>query len=119
MCEMLNYANMKTSLGYLISPRELAGGTKNILIMMFGDDSVVCDMTFSGDNCNKYIPEILKTKDLVLCSQRFYNPWYRVEDQELVSILNKGVLIINDGYTAYNQQDYLVHLVKSGLLNHF
>lgn len=107
-----NYASLEISTGEFISPVELSHGAKNILIMAFAEDSVVTNMLFCGDNCNKFVAEICKTKDLNLITTRLYNPWYRVED---TASLDSGVRIWNTGKIVYTQVEYVDYLMKVGL----
>ena len=48
-----------------ISPKELSGGVKT-LILMLKDDKKVFYASACGDNCSKWILEIAKQKDLVI-----------------------------------------------------
>ncbi len=48
-----------------ISPLQLAGGTKT-LILMINDDSRVFNASTCGDNCAKWILKIAEEKDLII-----------------------------------------------------
>ena len=51
-----------------ITPRELSGGVK-VLILMLKDDSFIYNMSNCGDNCAKWILKIAEKKDLTVYLQ--------------------------------------------------
>ena len=48
-----------------ITPRELSGGVK-VLILMLKDDSFIYNMSNCGDNCAKWILKIAENKDITI-----------------------------------------------------
>ena len=49
-----------------ISTRELSGGVKTLILMMFDDSGKIFNASACGDNCAKWIFEISKRKDLTI-----------------------------------------------------
>jgi hypothetical protein len=46
-----------------ISPRELSGGVKTLLLLAFDNSGKIFNATACGDNCAKWILEIAQNKD--------------------------------------------------------
>lgn len=75
-----------------ISPRELSGGVKTLLLLAFDESGKVFNATACGDNCAKWILEIAKKKDLTISlhySMNFGDGEYAIK------ILNNGVIVHN------------------------
>ena len=49
-----------------ISPKELSGGVKTLMLMAFDETGQVFNASACGDNCAKWILEIGKKKDLTI-----------------------------------------------------
>ncbi len=49
-----------------ISTKELSGGVKTLILMMFDDSGKIFNASACGDNCAKWIFEISKKKDLTI-----------------------------------------------------
>ncbi|MBQ8160737.1 MAG: DUF4869 domain-containing protein [Clostridia bacterium] len=49
-----------------ISPRELSGGVKTLILMAYDDSGKIFNGTACGDNCARWILEIAKNKDLTI-----------------------------------------------------
>lgn len=49
-----------------ISTKELSGGVKTLLLMMFDETGKIFNASACGDNCAKWILEIAKQKDLTI-----------------------------------------------------
>ena len=49
-----------------ISPRELSGGVKTLLLLAFDNSGKIFNATACGDNCAKWILEIAENKDLTI-----------------------------------------------------
>ena len=49
-----------------ISTKELSGGVKTLMLMMFDDSGKIFNASACGDNCAKWILEISKRKDLTI-----------------------------------------------------
>ena len=103
------YAALELPNGEFISPSELSSGAKNLLIMMFSEKDVVCDMLWCGDNCNKFVTEIANTKDITLKTSRYSNPF-----NSSVSF-NDGVLILNTGVTVRDSREFCDHFMSTDL----
>lgn len=108
---VINYATLKLPNGELVSPRELASGAKNLLIMMFSEEDVVCDLRWCGDNCNKFIAEVANTKDITVKTTRWYMPYLRGET------FDEGILILNTNTVVRSVEEYRDHIIATGLVN--
>lgn len=49
-----------------ISPKELSGGVKTLMLLAFDTSGKIFNATACGDNCAKWILEIAKEKDLII-----------------------------------------------------
>ena len=49
-----------------ISPKELSGGVKTILLMLFDETGRIFNASACGDNCAKWIMKIAESKDLTI-----------------------------------------------------
>ena len=49
-----------------ISPKELSGGVKTLILMAFDENDRVFNASACGDNCSKWILEIGREKDLTI-----------------------------------------------------
>lgn len=80
-----------------ISPRELSGGVKTLLLLAFDTSGNIFNATACGDNCAKWILEIAKTKPLTISlhySMNFGDGEYTIK-------------IMNNGVTVHNQEEWL------------
>lgn len=111
---VVNYATMYLPTGELISARELSSGAKNLLIMAFDDDDAVCEMTFCGDNCNKFVGEIANSRDITVSTMRWYVPFSDGKEKDAVYFAD-GVRILNTGAVVHNYDEYVDHLMETGL----
>ena len=75
-----------------ISPKDLSGGVKTLMLMAFADQDKVFNASACGDNCAKWILEIGKRKDLTINLRHIMN--FGKEDFE-IKILNNGEMIYN------------------------
>ena len=73
-----------------ITPRELSGGVK-VLILMLKDDSFVYNMSNCGDNCAKWILKIAEKKDLTVYLQHIM----RFDGEFKILIMNTGKIVCN------------------------
>lgn len=77
-----------------ISPRELSGGVKTLLLLAFDESGRIFNATACGDNCAKWILKIAEKKDLTISlhhSMNFGDGAYTIK------ILNNGVIVHNQG----------------------
>lgn len=81
-----------------IPVKEIAGGTKTLILMAFDETGSVFNATSCGDNCAKWIVEIAKRKDLTITLHHLMN-FSKVESFEAV--------ILNTGKVAKNYREYL------------
>ena len=49
-----------------ISPKELSGGVKTLMLMAFDENDRVFNASACGDNCSKWILKIGREKDLII-----------------------------------------------------
>lgn len=73
-----------------ITPKELSGGVK-VLILMLKDDSFVYNMSNCGDNCARWILKIAEKKDLIVYLQHIM----RFEGEFEIQIMNTGKIVHN------------------------
>ena len=84
-----------------ITPKELSGGVK-VLILMLKDDSFVYNMSNCGDNCAKWILKIAETKDLTVYLQHIMRFTGEFE-----------IKIMNTGKTVHNPEEYVTGLLEA------
>lgn len=80
-----------------ISPRELSGGVKTLMLLAFDNSGKIFNATACGDNCAKWILEIAKNKDLTISLHHSMNFG---DDEYAIKILNNGVVV-------HNQEEWL------------
>ena len=73
-----------------ITPRELSGGVK-VLILMLKDDSFIYNMSNCGDNCAKWILRIAENRDLTVYLQHIMH----FEGTFEIQIMNTGRIVRN------------------------
>lgn len=87
-----------------ISPKDLSGGVKTLMLMAFCEDDVIFNATACGDNCAKWILEIAKKKDLTITlhhSMRFGHEPYEI------TILNNNTIVHNSSEWADTVWEFL------------
>lgn len=80
-----------------ISPRELSGGVKTLLLLAFDKSRKIFNATACGDNCAKWILKISQDKDVTISlhhSMNFGNGEYAIK-------------ILNNGRIVHNQEEWL------------
>lgn len=80
-----------------ISPRELSGGVKTLLLLAFDKSRKIFNATACGDNCAKWILKIAQDKDVTISlhhSMNFGNGEYAIK-------------ILNNGRIVHNQEEWL------------
>lgn len=86
--EMVNSCcSFRTMDGIEVGADKLSGSAHALMIMK--ETSYVIDMTLCGDNCNKYVAEIAREKDLYVCTIRYYNQ-FKNSDLDEVLVLNNN-----------------------------
>ncbi len=80
-----------------ISPRELSGGVKTLLLLAFDKSEKIFNATACGDNCAKWILKIAENKDLMICLHHSMNFG---DGEYAIKILNNGVVV-------HNQEEWL------------
>ncbi len=80
-----------------ISPKQISGGVKTLLLMAFDTSDRVFNASACGDNCAKWILKISQTKDLTI---------------NLRHIMNFGeqsfeAKILNTGETVHNMSEFV------------
>ncbi len=84
-----------------ITPKELSGGVK-VLILMLKDDSFVYNLTNCGNNCAKWVLKIAEQKDLTVYLQYMI----RFEGEFEIQIMNTGKIVCN-------QKEYVLGLIEA------
>ena len=75
-----------------ISPKELSGGVKTLMLMAFDESERVFNASVCGDNCSKWILQIGKSKHLTINLRHIMN-FGRGEFE--IKILNTGQVVHN------------------------
>ncbi len=80
-----------------ISPKELSGGVKTLILMAFDENNRVFNASACGDNCSKWILKIAEDKDLTI---------------NLRHIMDFGemrfeAVVLNTGQSVHNMQEFL------------
>ena len=89
-----------------ITPRELSGGVK-VLILMLKDDSFIYNMSNCGNNCAKWVLKIAEKKDLTV----FLRHIMRFEGEFEIQIMNTGRIV-------HNRSEYVRGLLEAeGMLD--
>ena len=89
-----------------ITPRELSGGVK-VLILMLKDDSFIYNMSNCGNNCAKWVLKIAEKKDLTV----FLRHIMRFEGEFEIQSMNTGRIV-------HNRSEYVRGLLEAeGMLD--
>lgn len=75
-----------------ISPKELSGGVKTLLLMLFDDTGKVFNASACGDNCAKWILKIARKKELTINLRHIMEFG---DDEFEIKILNTGNVVHN------------------------
>nr|WP_296437520.1 DUF4869 domain-containing protein [uncultured Acetatifactor sp.] len=84
-----------------ITPKELSGGVK-VLILMLKDDSFVYNLSNCGNNCAKWVLKIAEHKDLTVYLQHMI----RFEGEFDIQIMNTGKIV-------HNRKEYVLGLIEA------
>ena len=74
-----------------ISPRELSGGVKTLLLLAFDNSGKIFNATACGDNCAKWILEIGKRKDITV----YLEHWMDFKGDFEIQFMNNGHIVHN------------------------
>lgn len=102
IAEIHNSRSYTTEWGYSISPKELSGGAKMLLLMMckdVRDEGRIFDYTYCGDNCNNYLEELAGQYDINIYIGRCYIP-----SQEYLE--KYGAKFVESGVTAWDEKEF-------------
>ena len=80
-----------------ITPKDLSGGVKTLILMAYDESGNVFNATACGDNCAKWILEIAKNKDLTITlhhGMRFGEGPFEI-------------MVMNTGAMIHNRQEWL------------
>ena len=89
-CEVISPHIIDSPILGAITPRELSGGVK-VLILMLKDDSFIYNMSNCGDNCAKWVLKIAEKKDLTVYLQHIMH----FEGGFKIQIMNTGKIVCN------------------------
>jgi hypothetical protein len=87
-----------------ITPKELSGGVK-VLILMLKDDSFVYNLSNCGNNCAKWVLKIAQEKDLEVYLQHIL----RFEGEFEIKIMNTNKIV-------HNPREYVMGLFEAEAL---
>lgn len=88
-----------------ISPKELSGGVKTLILMAFDNSGKIFNASACGDNCAPWICQIAKSKDLTINLHHIMD-FSRVPDFR--------AFIINTEHEVDNYDDYLSEAIGLG-----
>ena len=75
-----------------ISPKELSGGVKTVLLILFDETGKIFNASACGDNCAKWILKIAESKDLIINLRHIMEFG---DDEFEMKILNTGEVVHN------------------------
>lgn len=109
--KVINYETFLRPNGLYISPKEISSGAKNVLCMYSrsNKDGFIYNMLWCGDNCNPYIAEVVKDKDVEAFSSRIYDPYECIEDTPMT------VQIMETGDIVTSSHDYMSVVIRHKL----
>lgn len=81
-----------------ISTKELSGGVKTLILMMFDDSDKIFNASACGDNCAKWVNLIGKKKDLTINLHHIMD-FSKCDDFEAI--------IVNTGKNVHSSKEYL------------
>lgn len=81
-----------------ISVKELSGGVKTLILMLFDDSGRIFNASSCGDNCAKWICKIARDKDLTINLHHI---------MDFSSCENFEALMLNTGKLARSYMEYL------------
>ncbi len=87
-----------------ISPRDLSGGVKTLMLMAYDTSGKVFNASACGNNCAKWILEISRTKDLTINLRHLMD--FGDEPFE-IEILNTGDIVRNMRDYVYIAGEYV------------
>lgn len=85
-----------------ISPRQLSGGVKSLILMAFDSTGKIFNASAGGDNCAKWIVEIAGTKDLTITLHNIMD----------FNGLNFEAEITNNGKVVHDYEEYVLEAIK-------
>lgn len=86
-----------------ISPKEISGGVKTLILMAFDKSGRVFNASACGDNCAKWIAELGRTEDLTI-------NLHHVMDFSSVSVFE--AVMLNTGAMVHSYEEYLKEALK-------
>lgn len=100
-CTVINSHIIDSPILGAITPRELSGGVK-VLILMLKDDSFIYNMSNCGDNCAKWVLKIAEKKELTVYLRHIMH----FEGTFKIKIMNTGKIV-------YNPREYVEGLLEA------
>lgn len=100
-CTVVSSHVIESPIFGVITPRELSGGVK-VLILMLKDDSFVYNMSNCGDDCAKWILKIAEKKEL---------PVYLEHIMQFEGVFT--IEILNTKKIVHNPQEYVEGLLEA------
>ncbi len=86
----------------MITPRELSGGVKTLILMKFDETGKIFNASACGDNCAKWILEIASQKDLTIALHNIMDFGNGL----------KEAYIENSNKTVYSYSEYLHEAIQ-------
>lgn len=89
---MINAHLIESPLLGSISPKELSGGVKTIMLILFDETGRIFNASVCGDNCAKWILKVAESKDLTINLRHIMEFG---DDEFEMKILNTGEIVHN------------------------
>lgn len=80
-----------------ISPKELSGGVKTLILMALDENNMVFNASACGDNCSKWILKIAEKKDLTINLRHIMDFGEETFEAQ----------ILNNGRQVYDMQEFV------------
>lgn len=96
IAEIHNIHSYTTEWGYDISPADLSGGSKVLLLMMcknVRDLNLIFNYTYCGDNCNVYLEKLAGMYDINIYLGRSYVPSREFLEKYGAKFMETGVVV--------------------------
>ena len=88
-----------------ITPRELSGSVKTLILMAFEDSDKIFNGSACGNNCAKWILKIAENKELTITL-------HNIMDFGIGKFEN-GIEILNSGKIVHNSREYVEEAVRA------
>lgn len=96
-CDVISSHLIESPVLGAISPRDLSGGVKTLILMLYDNDTIH-NASSCGDNCAKWILEIAKRKDLTINLLHIMNFDENMDFEAILLNNNKKITSVREYY---------------------